>query len=91
MAAAKSPRRRHSLSEKRRRIVELALREGSSIDAIAREQGVHPNSLRQVESAVSGWKAQCGVSAGAANRRRHVGRVCARDDYAWRADFPRPR
>ncbi len=46
MAAAKEPRRRHLLSEKRR-IVELVLREGASIDAIAREQGVHPNSLRQ--------------------------------------------
>ena len=49
MAAAKIPRRRHPLSEKRR-IVELVLREDASIDAIAREQGVHPNSLRQ-------WKA----------------------------------
>ncbi len=44
LAAAKSPRRRHSVSEKPR-IVELALREGASIDAIAREQGVHPNTL----------------------------------------------
>jgi len=46
MAAAKVPRRHHPLSEKRR-IVELALREGSSFAAIAREQGVHPNSLRR--------------------------------------------
>ncbi len=49
MAAAKVPRRRHSLSEKRR-VVELALREGSSFDATAREHGVHPNSLAR-------WKA----------------------------------
>ncbi len=46
MAAAKVRRRRHPLSEKRR-IVELTLREGASIDATAREQGIHPNSLRR--------------------------------------------
>ncbi len=49
MEAAKVPRRRHSLSEKRR-LVERALRAGSSLDTIAREQGVHPNTLAR-------WKA----------------------------------
>jgi transposase-like protein len=49
MAAAKSRHRRHPFPEKRR-IVELALREGASIEAIAREQGVHSNTIRQ-------WKA----------------------------------
>jgi len=49
MAEVKSPRHRHPISEKRR-IVELSLREGASIGAIAREQGVHPNSVRQWKS-----------------------------------------
>jgi transposase-like protein len=42
----RSPRRRLPLSEKRR-IVELALRPGASIGAIAREHGVNRNSLYQ--------------------------------------------
>jgi transposase-like protein len=54
MAATKAPtqrapRRRWPLAEKRR-IVELTLGEGASVLAIAREHGVHPNSLGQ-------WKA----------------------------------
>lgn len=54
MATSKSEnqrasRRRWSLAEKRR-IVELTMREGSSIRVIAHEQGVHPTSL-------SHWKA----------------------------------
>jgi transposase-like protein len=54
MAAAKAPKqrapyRRWPLAEKRR-IVELTLAPGASTRAIAREQGVHPNSLCQ-------WKA----------------------------------
>ena len=54
MAEPKAPKqralhRRWPLSEKRR-IVELTLHEGVSVRAIAREHGVHPNSLRQ-------WKA----------------------------------
>lgn len=49
MSAVTSPkaceaRRRWPLSEKRR-IVELTLREGASIRAIAREHSVHPTSL----------------------------------------------
>jgi len=40
----RAPRRRWPLSEKQR-IVELTLREGTSIRAIAREEGVHPTSL----------------------------------------------
>lgn len=40
----RAPRRRWPLSEKQR-IVELTLREGASIRAIAREEGVHPTSL----------------------------------------------
>ena len=54
MAAAKSPTqrapRRHLPPAEKRRIVELTLVEGASIVAIAREHGVHPNSLGQ-------WKA----------------------------------
>lgn len=42
----RSPHRRLPLSEKRR-IVELALREGASVRAIAREHGVNRNSLYQ--------------------------------------------
>jgi transposase-like protein len=44
-----APRRRWPAAEKRR-IVELTLREGASLLTIAREHGVHPNSLGQ-------WKA----------------------------------
>lgn len=51
MAVSKAPdqrgsRRRLPLSEKRR-IVELTLREGASVRAIAREHGVNRNSLYQ--------------------------------------------
>lgn len=42
----RSPRRRLPFAEKRR-IVELTLREGASVRAIAREQGVNRNSLYQ--------------------------------------------
>jgi hypothetical protein len=42
----RAPRRRWPLAEKRR-IVELTLRAGASVLAIAREHGVHPNSLHQ--------------------------------------------
>jgi transposase-like protein len=54
MAAAKAakqraPRRQWPLAQKRR-LVELTLRAGASLRAIAREHGIHPNSLRQ-------WKA----------------------------------
>jgi transposase-like protein len=42
----RAPRRRWPLSEKRR-IIELALRKGASMCAVAREQDVHPNSVRQ--------------------------------------------
>ncbi len=45
----RAPRRRLSPAEKRR-IVELTLCEGASLPAIAREHGVHPNSIGQ-------WKA----------------------------------
>jgi transposase-like protein len=45
----RAPRRRLPPAEKRR-IVELTLGEGASLLAIAREHGVHPNSLGQ-------WKA----------------------------------
>ena len=40
----RAPRRRWPLAE-RRRIVELTLRPGASIQAIAREQGIHPTGL----------------------------------------------
>ena len=51
MAAAKArqpraPRHRQPLAEKRR-VVELTLGTGASVDAIAREHNVHPNSLYQ--------------------------------------------
>ena len=51
MAAARTqkPRRRWPPAEKHR-LVELTLRPGASVGAIAREHGVYPNSLRQ-------WKA----------------------------------
>ncbi len=54
MAATPAPkqratRRRLSPAEKRR-IVELTLVEGASLPAIAREHGVHPNSLGQWKS-----------------------------------------
>jgi transposase-like protein len=42
--------RRHRSPAEKRRIVELTLRAGSSLRAIASEHGVHPNSLRR-------WKA----------------------------------
>lgn len=42
----RAPRRRLPLSEKRR-IVELTLREGASIRAIAHEHGISRNSLRR--------------------------------------------
>jgi transposase-like protein len=45
----RAPRGRRPIVEKRR-IVELTLRKGASIRAVAREHGVHPNSVRQ-------WKA----------------------------------
>ena len=45
----RAPRRRWPRAEKRR-IVELTLREGASVLTIAREHGVHPNTLGQ-------WKA----------------------------------
>jgi transposase-like protein len=48
-AEQRAPRRHRSPAEKRR-IVELTLRAGSSLRAIASEHGVHPNSLRR-------WKA----------------------------------
>jgi transposase-like protein len=54
MAAAKTPKerapRRHWPVAEKRRIVELTLRAGASVGAIAREHGVHPTSL-------SHWKA----------------------------------
>lgn len=46
MPRSRAPRRRWPISDKRR-IVELALRDGRSVRTIARAQGVHPNSLRQ--------------------------------------------
>jgi transposase-like protein len=45
----RAPRRRWPLAEKRR-IVELTLREGASVRAIAREHGVDPTSLCQWRS-----------------------------------------
>jgi transposase-like protein len=52
--AAKAPKQRAAHrrlpSAEKRRLVELTLRPGSSPGAIARERGVHPNSLRR-------WKA----------------------------------
>jgi transposase-like protein len=54
MAATKAPKerapRRHLPPAEKRRIVELTLRAGTSVLAIAREHGVHPNSLHH-------WKA----------------------------------
>ena len=51
MAATKAPKertpRRHLPPAEKRRIVELTLGEGASALAIAREHGVHPNSLHQ--------------------------------------------
>jgi transposase-like protein len=49
MAATKAPTqrapRRHWPPAEKRRIVELTLRAGVSVRAIAREHGVHPTSL----------------------------------------------
>jgi transposase-like protein len=39
--------RRHLPPAEKRRIVELTLRAGASVPAIAREHGVHPNSVHQ--------------------------------------------
>ena len=54
MAARKAPEqraaRRHWAPAEKRRIVELTLRAGASVLAIAREHGVHPTSLHH-------WKA----------------------------------
>jgi transposase-like protein len=54
MAATKAPKprapRRHWPPAEKRRIVELTLRAGASLGAIAHDHGVHPNSLGQ-------WKA----------------------------------
>jgi transposase-like protein len=54
MAATSAPKQRAQRRSwppaEKRRIVELTLREGASIPGIAREHGVHPNSLGQ-------WKA----------------------------------
>lgn len=51
MAAAKEigqrAPRRHRAQAERRRLVELTLRAGASLRAIACEHGVHPNSLRR--------------------------------------------
>jgi transposase len=52
--AARAPKqnapRRHWPPAEKRRFVELTLRPGASLSAIAREHGLYPNSLRQ-------WKA----------------------------------
>jgi transposase-like protein len=54
MAAAKAAKRRaprrHLPPAEKRRLVELTVHAGASVRAIAREHGVHPNSLRR-------WKA----------------------------------
>jgi transposase-like protein len=54
MAATKAPKprvaRRHLPPAEKRRIVELTLQSGASLVAIARDHGVHPNSVGQ-------WKA----------------------------------
>jgi len=49
-AAGQSAQRRRWQPDEKRRLVELALRAGASLREIAREHGVHPNSLRA-------WKA----------------------------------
>lgn len=49
-AAKQRAPRRHWPPAEKRRIVELTLRAGASVLAIAREHGVHPNSVHQ-------WKA----------------------------------
>ncbi len=74
MAASKAPnmrapRRRVPLSEKRR-IVELTLREGASVRAIAREHGLNRNSLYQWQALYRAGKlgeqsAQRGVATSA--------------------------
>ena len=63
----RGPRRRLPLSEKRR-IVELALREGASVRAIAREQGINRNSLYQWQALYRAGK----LSAQPAQRARGV-------------------
>jgi transposase-like protein len=47
MAAKQNVPRRHRSPAEKRRIVELTLRAGASLRAIAREHGLHPNSLRK--------------------------------------------
>jgi transposase-like protein len=47
MAAKQNAPRRHRSPAEKRRIVELTLRAGASLRAIAREHGLHPNSLRK--------------------------------------------
>jgi transposase-like protein len=73
----RAPRRRWPAAEKRR-IVELTLRAGVSVLAIAREHGVHPNSLHQWMDALSYRKARCAGEAGAAGCRPD----CERDVFA---------
>jgi transposase-like protein len=69
MAAAKdakerAPRRRWPPSEKRR-IVELTLRAGASVRAIAGEHGVHPTSLNHWKSLYRAGKLDAQVKSAA--------------------------
>ncbi len=64
--AERAPRRRWPIAEKRR-IVELTLRPGASVGAIAREHGVHPTS-------VCHWRARyrCGTLDAHVSQGRRV-------------------
>src|ERR1035438_9200988 len=67
MAATAAPKqrapRRHLSPAEKRRIVELTLREGASLLAIAREHGVHPNSLGQRKALYRAGKLDAPVKA----------------------------
>jgi transposase-like protein len=72
-----APRYSSSPTEKRR-IVELTLREGASLVAIAREHGVHPNNLYQRKAIYGNGNSmhrrssRCALPAGPRTRTRRL-------------------
>ena len=75
----RAPRRQWPLAEKRR-IVELTLRAGVSVRAIAREQGVHPTSLSHWRTLYRAGKldAQSTSVAGQTGTHPSAARGCAK-------------
>ncbi len=68
-AAHERPPRRWPLSEKRR-IVELTLREGASVSAIARAHGVHTTSLSHWRTLYAAGKLVAGAPRAVRERHR---------------------